>query len=302
MANKKTAKKSPKKTVEQIIPPTPVVEETEVMPSVETLDMTSALADREVAEVAENVIVAEEEVRKGLFLDISGAAKRLMLLSNRSLRDLFPTMVWVVAQLRDLKPEAFRSEEGEKKVTVYITEESVMETIIKNALEASETREASRQDVEQELGILHVKLDWYGQNGFSETLGIDGFREEAKTIADELNRSDDDVNPASPADFRRLLLDAAALIDELEESSIDNLEGAITRLLGPEKAVPQINEIWQKAVGEKGGFWAKAQLLALRKKTIDERRGSSNGGNGKSSDKVRDARQPARHAGFLPHW
>lgn len=295
---KNPAKKSAKKT----IPPTPVVEEPAEMPDLNELDMSAATADREIA-VAEKV---ETEPRKGLFLKITGAAKRLMLLSNRSLRDLFPTVVWVTAALREQKPEAFRSEDGEKKLTVFITEESVMETIIENTLEASLSREASREDVEQELGILMSKIDWYSEHGFGETLSLDGFRERANEIKDDLAKFDDDVNPASSQDFRRILLDTAALIDELEESSVDNLEGAIIRLLGPEKGAPQIAQIWENAHGDKGFFWAKGQLLELRKKTIEEKntqQASRPNGNGNGRpNNVRDARQPMFHKGFQPHW
>jgi hypothetical protein len=239
MANGKKATRKSKKS--DVVEATSVVVVEEKMPDLETLEVAPE--------------IKSEKSGKGLYLNIIGDARRLMLIFNRSLFGIFPTVVWVVSELRNQALLAFDEYDAGEKTGVNLSSAEVMEVIIRNATEASESRTATREDVERELAILHAKLAWYDEKGFNASLALDGFRAEMNEVAEALASAED-------GSFRRLQLDAAALIDELEEASFDKLEESITYILGAERAIPKITKIWENArhAGE-----AKMALADLRK-------------------------------------
>jgi len=210
------------------------------------------------------------EERKGLYLNISGAARRLKLIHCRSTFGLFNTIVWVVAQLREqalISFEEFAAEGG--KVGINISDEGVMRVIITNAVEKTTLKGvvrydksnapilASVKDVERELEILRKNLVWYAANGFGSTLNIAGFEAEMAQAEEDLSFVADNA-----VAMRALTLRVAGLTDELEENSLDNLEASIAKLMGPTVATPRIEAIWQAS---KDAYTAKKALAKERR-------------------------------------
>lgn len=267
-AVKKSPRKSSKKSVATVeaSAPVAVASEPEVMPALGTI------------EVPVTAVVREEAVteRKALHIIFTSAARRLKMIHCRSLFGIFSTIVWVVAQLREHVLVQFNEfvAEGDK-LGINIGDETMMRTIIVNAVEAASLKGAVRydkesgkpifataKDVERELEMLRRNLDRYDALGLTSTLNIDGVRAEMASCEEDLAFADGNDAIA----MRALTLKVATLNDTLEEESIDNLEASLVKLLGPTVATPKIEKVWLEA---KDAYSAKKTLGQLRYEAIE---------------------------------